>query len=1259
MKRFLLSVALCVSLLLIGLFFFMPSSEAQTSVLPALLNLPAPPPPNPFYRPTFGERDENFFDKKNPPADDAPIQDLLDYWKNIAETNAAITYDVKPSGKALERIMAEVEKNPATLSDVVDIFPESTDTAEFVKRLYDAESAKRDLESGWRNEVKKWLTYHTNYFASELYQTASQTSETPEYVTNQEEVLALARVDFERARPLLERMLNNSQAPVSQTLARWALYKHAVAAGDSMDADTYRKQLQETVENKSFQPGNRDLAMDAMVDVGDFPGRDDWYYSLLEDETLYELKVNGQTYTGLTTMIMRSPDDKYVAKMIELAGSTNLAVRNAAVRNLSTLVDGNKNPEIVKALLPWLENPKWAREVSGERMKLVTALRNFVIPESVPGLIAMLNEKEREEVPVESVNSNARISNRAYNSNIAVRTTTVETYPFRSGAVGALEKQRSPQAAGALRQILSQVDQWERQQVVRAILASNGYAIAEQVDALEEVAKTTNQQQTMPSNMAESNMMRSSISNVNAVISSDMTMTSNSAVIDNVQVYRMQTADPNNLKLLLGTQVAGIEEPGEDLVKAVIDRINYLETRKPQVAAILRQFIQNWKGAAINALLLRDLSDGKSNLPAIMKLIILRKQLREKQLNDIMDIRGGNQTALGISACLLEQTGDYDAILDGGSDEAKTAMLGCARLIRAALPVPKVAVNLQSKNTLLALAAERYLETEDSAEARQIVLARHPSEARILGAKMSFTPENATLNAYAQPFTRDLFISVDSLYEKFPPYFFYGYVGDEEAEKKLRKEVTENQEILGIYAYEQNVIRIYRDRVVFAWEDDPARYRERVLTAEEFEMLKNFLASNRVDELPPFLAPCPSCEGKELLMLGKAGGRRVYVKAEPLPQFFAELENIFTEFRKQPMQIHYYFEKDVPGLEILFADDQLAVKTLWKNGADFRLLIDDVTLRKQYEKQAEEFESEESYDEEEPDGEEETEETPETKAALAKVRKQAEQLARQKVYGSLVWYQFDRTKLLDATAQPSSVEFIPLVDGLAVQPGEQQWKARAGNTEVRSDEEGLYKITRGQQITKIGKGYYYKPLVTPNGRWAIVKRVAQGEDEYDDSLVRVNLLTGREFKVKVESDYGSAEPAAFIPSLNKVLLFSSYGEGGETEMSMRAGELFLLDAETGVVQPVKGEARPLIQQTFRPLQTMTGAPDSFWAAVPDFEKTATVFGVYNARTLAFKPLLRIPQIMFSSMNTWVDEPENKIYFVYEGQLLALPLPKNR
>ncbi len=1241
MKRFLSAVVLCVALLIVGLFFFMPSAGAQDNVLANLLNLPAPPPPNPLFPIAQGERDEKFYDKKNPPKDNAPIEDLLAYWKFQNQFDPKFAYTIKPSEKSLDRLMKEIEKKPESLSEMFRVLPEGKETADFIKRLYDDEVSKRGFDASWRAEVKKWLTYHSSYFADELAALANQAADTKEYVTNQDEVLALARVDWDRAKPLLERMLNSSNQPVSQTLARWAFYQHALATGDSLNISTYRRELQDTVENKSLQPGNRDLAMDALVESGDYEGRDDWYYTLLEDETLYELKVNGQVYTGLTTLLNHSPSDKYVEKMIELAGNSNPTIRSAAVKNLATLLDDIKGAGIVRALLPWLENPKWAKESGSERSKLVLALRNYEIPESVPGLIAMLNEKERVEVEV-SPNANLPDNKMPANrpaSNVSVSRTTVDTYPFRSAAIMALEKQKSSLAVAPLRQVLPLVEQWERPNVVRALIVSNGFTIPEQIDSLEEFAKVVNQQQLSNSANAAFN---------SPVMSEVTTLSRNGAVIN-----------PNELKMMLGSQLANIEDVSEELVKAVIDRINFHDKKNPPLASALRQIVQNWKGAAINSLRLRDLKNGKPTLDGIVKLLIIRKELREKQLNDVTDIRLGSSTALGISACLLEEVTDFDAILDGDNVEAKTAMLGCARLIRAALPVQKVAVNLQNPNKLLQTAAERYLESEDSPEARQIVLLRHPNEARVLGARVSFTDENSGAVPSDFSFVRDLFVSVDSSFQSLPPYYFYGYSTAElaQTEKKLQKEVKENQELLGIYSYNKNFVRIYKDRAVFSLEDDPSRYRERTLEPEEFEGLKNFLLSQRVDELPPFLSNCQSCEDKELLMIGRNGGRRVFVKADSTPPFFVELENVFGEMRRQPMQIHYYLEKDIAGLEVLLADDKLKAQTIWKDGEDFRVLVDDATLRKQTEKEVEETESpREEIDEE---SEEETEKT---SAELAKIERQNEKLARQKEYASYAWYKFDKTNLLETTVQPPFVEFIPLTDSFIVQPNQQQWKARTATVEIRTDNEGLYKISRGQ-FTKIRSGYYHNSIVTPNGRWVIATKYAGDEgdgegDYYSSSLVRINLATNKEFKVKIESDYESMETVAFLPALNKVLIFSGYGES-EADIAEREGVFFLLDPDTGLAQPLRGEARPLMQQTFRPLQPLAASADEFWTAVPERVSNTTEFGIYNAKTLKFKSLLKIPQIIFDSMAMWVDEKENKLYFVYQEQLLALPLPKNR
>ena len=140
--------------------------------------------------------------------------------------------------------------------------------------------------------------------------------------------------------------------------------------------------------------------------------------------------------------------------------------------------------------------------------------------------------------------------------------------------------------------------------------------------------------------------------------------------------------DLGDLKQMLGVQLLQIKEISDPLVRELVERIDALEKSDPPVAAALRLMLLNWQGSAINSLLLRDLKNGRSSSDAVVKLLSIRKELREKQPNDIYDIRTGSPTAFGTSACLIEADADYAAILAGENSEAKIAMLACARLIR-------------------------------------------------------------------------------------------------------------------------------------------------------------------------------------------------------------------------------------------------------------------------------------------------------------------------------------------------------------------------------------------------------------------------------------------------------------------------------------------------------------------------------------------------------------------------------------------------
>jgi hypothetical protein len=100
---------------------------------------------------------------------------------------------------------------------------------------------------------------------------------------------------------------------------------------------------------------------------------------------------------------------------------------------------------------------------------------------------------------------------------------------------------------------------------------------------------------------------------------------------------------------------------------------------------------------------------------------------------------------------------------------------------------------------------------------------------------------------------------------------------------------------------------------------------------------------------------------------------------------------------------------------------------------------------------------------------------------------------------------------------------------------------------------------------------------------------------------------------------------------------------------------YLLDPETGTLQQVKGEFSPLADRSPRELQP-TGKSNEFWAAIHDEQNRVTRFGRYDSRNFVFTSLVELPGLTVDNSDFWVDVDASKIWFVYQGQLLRLPLP---
>src|SRR6187551_3097900 len=154
MKRFVAAFALCVSLLVVLSVFLFKPVTAKENTLMVLLSLPAPAPPNPLVRRIGQERDPKFYSKENPPKDDAPIDEILDYWTQQNNTYQRLRYHAEPSEKVKQRIIDEISRDPKLLPGYLNIL--DNDAAEFVKRIYDNGSDDDGIDKESLNAVRSW-----------------------------------------------------------------------------------------------------------------------------------------------------------------------------------------------------------------------------------------------------------------------------------------------------------------------------------------------------------------------------------------------------------------------------------------------------------------------------------------------------------------------------------------------------------------------------------------------------------------------------------------------------------------------------------------------------------------------------------------------------------------------------------------------------------------------------------------------------------------------------------------------------------------------------------------------------------------------------------------------------------------------------------------------------------------------------------------------------------------------------------------------
>lgn len=1122
------------------------SPPDRSEVFKQLLALPAPTPRNAGTPEPLEQLPSGFFDRHNPPPDDAPAKELVLYWSRWSYATPSFS----PSPVVKQRLLDACVDSPSLLAAFLNVLPDSEATAAKVKELYEAGLSNENLDENWRATVKEWLIFNSAYFLSELHARANKAKDNDESGNVDElgALLALAKYDWSSAEPLL-RNLNASGQPRSAAMALAVFYRHSVDAQDAAAEERYRRTLKTIAEN-SRQPGDaRDTAIGALS-RSEWADRDEWYLSLFQDETLIQVDDGSNVYSPLCTVIDSDPE-KWIPVFARQAESKNVVVRSVAASCLAKFENekDTARKDALRPLLPWLSNPGWAIDRGENRLRLIQGLAKVDLPESVPGLIWAIEHDNSDD---------------GYN---------------RSYAAQALAVYKDPRAAPALKKTLAREKSTDnRKRIISGLLACQGLPDEEQVEALEAYASGINGPE---------------------------------------QVVNLNGESPLSVPASIGEYLSQLTDVPDSLAQAALRRVETLKETNPALATAVLEIVNRWQSRQVDLDMIRRIGNGSADSNTITAALNRREKLHQNLRPEIEGLLAVDGPPQGIGAVLLDEPSLAHGVLSSRDQMAKIALLTCARLMQTPLPMELVGPLLHSKNSLLSLAAERYLLAEDSREAHELLWQRHPNEGFVAGWRE---------NIYTLP--------LDDLVK---------------AEEKLRAELFKEGGPVEIFAWLSTdehyarMLRIYADRAVYTSHEDPARYRERVITKVELASFRESVRASGFEDLPPQFGWCHhGCGVGELVTLTRGQGRRVFIY-KPLGELVGFNEQLNLLGEGEDIRTHYQLEEEIKGLEILYADNNLIVRDVWQRGNETRIFLERQMTEEDYKERDQSYRADEDEDE------------------FARAERRRLRAERDKARFS--WRLLTNNKAGAMTSQPEGYSTLddskfPLTEddesyngSMAQIVGDALFIARGSG--------GLWKQLPGSTAVRISgeTGEYSNPVATPDGKWVVL---AKADDSWSEPnyVVRFNVRTGREFRVNLEpaDDF---KPVIFLPVQNKVLLRRARNTE-QTSSAKPVGperpEYYLLDVATGETRLVKGEFSPLsdVRSGERFLQA-TDKPNEFWVAIPNPGKDQTQVGRYNLKDFSFKPALVVPHISFDSLSMWVDGNQQKLYIVYQGQLLRLPL----
>ncbi|HIW57009.1 MAG TPA: copper amine oxidase N-terminal domain-containing protein [Firmicutes bacterium] len=196
--------------------------------------------------------------------------------------------------------------------------------------------------------------------------------------------------------------------------------------------------------------------------------------------------------------------------------------------------------------------------------------------------------------------------------------------------------------------------------------------------------------------------------------------------------------------------------------------------------------------------------------------------------------------------------------------------------------------------------------------------------------------------------------------------------------------------------------------------------------------------------------------------------------------------------------------------------------------------------------------------------------------------------------------------------------------------------------------DGLWLTKIGEEPRLIATGEYANPVVDAYDDLVFCEKSINGFDK-PTQLVKIDLNTYEETPVDfgVETYYADELPYSLDPIAmvrNNAHLFTMYEDF-----------YYCYDPITGTAKNVSDDPVPGLDDELneRFLQNRSGG--EYYAVDNESSSNTTTLGVLDIQTFEFTPIAEYEDTLLTSNDVWVDEDENAVYAVCDGNLYSLPL----